>query len=130
MNDESTTAYDLDETLGALADGTRRAILAKLSEGEARVTELAEPFHISLNSVSKHIRMLERAHLVRRRISGREHFLSLNPTPIDEAAAWINQQRTFWSRRLAALDRVLQTRRRTPAEPSRHITRHKKGRQR
>jgi DNA-binding transcriptional ArsR family regulator len=130
MNDESTVPYDLDETLGALADGTRRAILAKLSEGEARVTELAEPFNISLNSVSKHIRMLERAQLVRRRIAGREHFLSLNPTPIDEAAAWINQQRTVWTGRLAALDRVLRTRRRTLADRPRHKTRHKKGHQR
>lgn len=129
MNDESTAPYDLDETLGALADGTRRAILAKLSEGEARVTELAEPFTISLNSVSKHIRMLERARLVRRRVSGREHFLSLNPIPIDEAAVWINEQRAFWSRRLAALDRVLQARRQA-AERPRHKTRQKKGRQR
>jgi DNA-binding transcriptional ArsR family regulator len=103
---------DLDHTLMALADGTRRAILAKLCEGEARVTALAEPFEISLNSVSKHIRMLERAHLVRRRIRGREHFLSLNPTALDEAAEWINSQRAFWSSRLAALDRLLQTRRR------------------
>ena len=119
-------AYDLDQTLSALADGTRRAILAKLSEGEARVTALAEPFDISLNSVSKHIRMLERAHLVRRRISGREHFLSLNPTPVDEAADWINKQRVFWSRRLAALDRLLQPQRQTLAERPRH----KKGRRR
>ncbi len=105
--------YDLDQTLSALADGTRRAILAKLSEGEARVTALAEPFDISLNSVSKHIRLLERAQLVRRRISGREHFLSLNPTPVDEAADWINKQRAFWSHRLAALDRLLQPQRQT-----------------
>jgi DNA-binding transcriptional ArsR family regulator len=126
MNDKPAPTYDLDRTLSALADGTRRAILAKLSGGEARVTALAEPFDISLNSVSKHIRMLERAHLVRRRISGREHFLSLNPTPVDQAADWINRQRTFWSRRLAALDRLLQPQRQTPAEPPLH----KKGRRR
>src|SRR5690606_28682318 len=60
----------LDHTLAALADPTRRAILQRLTRGEARVTELAEPFPISLNSVSKHIRMLERADLVRRRRSG------------------------------------------------------------
>ena len=104
------TSRNLDLTLAALADGTRRAILAKLGEGEARVTTLAEPFDISLNSVSKHIRMLERADLVRRRISGREHFLSLNPAPLDHAAAWINHQREFWSTRLAALDRLLESR--------------------
>jgi len=98
----------LDETLMALADPTRRAILRRLSEGEARVTELAEPFAISLNSVSKHIRVLERAHLVRRRIAGREHILSFNPEPLDEAAAWIEAQRTAWSARLEALDALLQ----------------------
>jgi DNA-binding transcriptional ArsR family regulator len=118
--------HDLDLTLTALADATRRAILAKLSDGEARVTALAAPFNISLNSVSKHIRMLERAHLVRRRISGREHFLSLNPAPVDEAAEWINEQRAFWSRRLAALDRLLPPQRQTVAERPRH----EKGRRR
>ena len=103
---ETPTA--LDETLMALADPTRRAILRRLSEGEARVTELAEPFAISLNSVSKHIRVLERAHLVRRRIVGREHILSFNPEPLDEAAAWIETQRAAWSARLDALDAMLQ----------------------
>lgn len=98
----------LDQTLVALADPTRRAILARLSEGEARVTELAAPFRISLNSVSKHIRMLERARLVRRRVRGREHFLSFDPRPLDRAAAWIETQRALWTRSLRALDRLLQ----------------------
>lgn len=99
---------DLDRTLLALADPTRRAILQRLSQGEARVTELARPFAISLNSVSKHIRMLERAHLVQRRRAGREHLLSLNPEPLDEAAAWIESQRAAWTARLHALDALLQ----------------------
>ena len=73
----------------ALVDGTRRAILARLTAGEARVTDLAEPFPISLNSVSKHIRMLERADLVRRRKQGREHWLASTPRPLDEAAKWL-----------------------------------------
>jgi DNA-binding transcriptional ArsR family regulator len=98
---------NLDETLMALADPTRRAILQRLSQGEARVTELAQPFAISLNSVSKHIRMLERADLVRRRRAGREHLLSFNPEPLDEAAAWIEMQRAFWTARLDALEREL-----------------------
>src|SRR5215468_8866025 len=98
----------LDNTLLALADPTRRAILHRLSSGEARVTELAEPFEISLNSVSKHIRMLERAQLVRRRKSGRDHFLSLNPKPLDQAAKWIEQQRALWNTRLDALERALE----------------------
>ena len=74
---------NLDHTLIALADPTRRAILQRLSKGEARVTELAAPFDISLNSVSKHIRILERADLVRRRVSGREHCRSLSLHPPD-----------------------------------------------
>jgi DNA-binding transcriptional ArsR family regulator len=97
----------LDDTLIALADPTRRAILARLALGEARVTELAKPFPISLNSVSKHIRMLERAELVRRRRSGRDHLLALNPRGLDEAAAWIDEQRALWTWRLGELDRIL-----------------------
>jgi DNA-binding transcriptional ArsR family regulator len=98
---------DLDDTLTALADPTRRAILKRLSEGEARVTEVAAPFRISLNSVSKHIRILERAELVRRRVSGRDHFLSFNPAPLQEASAWIENSRAFWTGRLDALEAAL-----------------------
>jgi DNA-binding transcriptional ArsR family regulator len=98
---------DLDDTLVALADGTRRSILQRLSAGEARVTEVAEPFDISLNSVSKHIRILERAGLVRRRVAGRDHFLSLDPAPLDEATEWMLRAREFWSSRLDALDAAL-----------------------
>jgi DNA-binding transcriptional ArsR family regulator len=98
---------DLDRTMVALADPTRRAILRRLAQGEARVTELARPFAMSLNSVSKHIRMLEGARLVRRRRRGREHLLSFNPEPLDEAAAWIEAQRAFWIARLEALERAL-----------------------
>lgn len=97
----------LDQTLAAISDPTRRAILARLALGEARVTEVAEPFPISLNSVSKHIRVLERADLVRRRVSGRDHFLALNPAPLDEAAAWIEEQRKLWAWRLNELEKVL-----------------------
>ncbi|WP_421932118.1 ArsR/SmtB family transcription factor [Phenylobacterium sp.] len=96
----------LDNTLAALADPTRRAILARLTRGEARVTELAAPFDISLNSVSKHIRMLERADLVVRRRAGREHLLTLNPAPLDAAQAWIETQRALWTRSLEALDAI------------------------
>ncbi|MGZ5111539.1 MAG: ArsR/SmtB family transcription factor [Usitatibacter sp.] len=98
---------DLDHTLIALADPTRRAILQHLSRGQARVTELAAPFDISLNSVSKHIRILERAELVRRRVSGREHFLSFNPAPMESASEWMERHRIFWTDRLDALEAVL-----------------------
>lgn len=97
----------LDRTLTALADPTRRAILRRLMHGEARVTEVAEPFAMSLNAISKHIRVLERARLVRRRRQGREHLLSFSPRPLDEAAHWIESQRTFWSSRMHALDDLL-----------------------
>ena len=97
----------LDETLIALADPTRRAILQRLSRGEARVTEIAAPFPMSLAAVSKHIRVLEKARLVARRRAGREHLLTLEPEPLDEAARWLAAQRDLWTRRLDALDGVL-----------------------
>ncbi len=102
-----TSPTQLDATLLALADPTRRAIVRRLAGGEARVTEIAAPFPISLNAVSKHIRVLERAGLVRRRVVGREHILSFNPAPLDEAAAWIATQQATWQQRFDALERLL-----------------------
>src|SRR6185295_9247709 len=90
---------DLDDTLVSLADETRRSILKRLAAGDARVTEIAAPFAISLNSVSKHIRILERA--------GRVHFLSLDPEPLDAAAAWLQRERAAWSHRLDKLEAAL-----------------------
>ena len=98
---------DLDNTLIALADATRRGILQRLAAGEARVTDIAAPFDISLNSVSKHIRILERAGLVRRRVQGRDHFLSLDPAPVDAAAAWLQRERAAWTSRLDRLEAAL-----------------------
>jgi DNA-binding transcriptional ArsR family regulator len=98
---------DLDNTLIALADSTRRAILERLSQGPARVTEVAQPFAISLNSISKHIRILERAGLVRRTVSGRDHHLTLDTQPLDEVSAWMEQQRAFWTGRLDELEALL-----------------------
>jgi DNA-binding transcriptional ArsR family regulator len=97
----------LDDTLLALADPTRRAIVRRLAGGEARVTEVAAPFPMSLNAVSKHIRVLERAGLVRRRVVGREHILTFNPAPLDEAAAWIATQQATWQQRFDALEALL-----------------------
>ena len=71
------------------------------------MTEIAEPFDISLNSVSKHIRILERAGLVRRRVSGRDHFLSLDPAPLDAASAALQRHRDAWTRRLDRLEAAL-----------------------
>ena len=94
----------LDGVFNALCDPTRRAILARLTGADARVTEIAGDFPISLNSISKHIRMRERAGLVRRSIVGRDHVLTLNADPLAEAQAWIERYRRFWDGRLAALD--------------------------
>jgi len=102
----------LDRTLGALADPTRRAILARLVRGRARVTDLAEPFELSLNAVSKHLRVLERAGLLRREVRGREHLLSLEARPLREAAEWITAYQAFWEKRLDALDAFLRKRKR------------------
>jgi DNA-binding transcriptional ArsR family regulator len=105
-----TTLADarLDATLLALADPTRRAILKRLARGETRVTELARPFAMSLNAVSKHIQTLERARLVKRRRVGREHLLTIEPSALDEAATWMTEQRALWSSRLHAMDELLQ----------------------
>ena len=102
------TTRSLDYALIALADPTRRAILKRLARGEARVTELARPFSVSLNSVSKHIKLLERAGLVRRRKVGREHFLRFRPEPLSKIGIWISKQQEFWRSSLEALDDLLQ----------------------
>jgi DNA-binding transcriptional ArsR family regulator len=109
----------LTKTLMALGDPTRRAILQRLSNGETRVTDLADPFAMSLNAVSKHIQVLERARLVRRRRAGREHFLSLNPAALDEAAAWIQEQRAIWTARLDTLETMLRAEDRAAAKARR-----------
>ena len=95
----------MDRVLGAIADPTRRAILARLAESDARITEVASAFPISLNSVSKHVRKLEDAGLLRRDVRGRDHVLSLNAAPLSEAAAWIAHYQRFWTDSLAALDK-------------------------
>ena len=112
----------LDSTMLALADPTRRAILQRLSHGEARVTDIARPFPMSLNGVSKHIRVLERAGLVRRRRAGKEHLLSLDPGPLDHASAWIESQRAEWTSRLDALDQLLQQKEHEANRPKRKGT--------
>jgi DNA-binding transcriptional ArsR family regulator len=102
----------LDGVFNALCDPTRRAILARLTDNDARVTDIAAEFPISLNSISKHIRMLERAGLVKRSIAGREHLLSLNAAPLAEASMWIEHYRRFWEGRLAALEAYVMTKQR------------------
>jgi DNA-binding transcriptional ArsR family regulator len=100
----ATEERRLDRTLLALADPTRRAIIRVLMRQNARVTDLAAPFDVSLNAISKHIRVLERAGLVVRRVEGREHHLAFDPRPLDAAAAWMAAQRNYWEARLDALE--------------------------
>ncbi len=101
----------LDRAFGALGDATRRAILARLAEGSLTVGEIADPFDMSLNAVSKHLRVLERAGLIRRRIQGREHHCSLEADPLREVASWAERYRGFWEKRLDALEGHLRARR-------------------
>ena len=82
-------------------------MLARLQRGEATVTELAEPFDVSLNAVSKHVRVLERAGLVQRTIVGREHRIALRPEPMRSVSSYVDQYRGYWEDRLAALERHL-----------------------
>lgn len=118
LNEGSDVADDLDRTLFALADPTRRAILERLLHGESRVTDLAAPFAMSLAAVSKHVQVLERAKLVRRRKAWREHWVSFDPAPLVAAAAWMERQRRFWSDRLALLDGLLRAEDAAAAAPS------------
>jgi len=111
------SAAVLDRVFAAVSDPTRRAILARLADADARVTDVASEFPISLNSTSKHIRVLERAGLVRRTVRGREHILTLEAAPLAEAAGWIEHYRRFWGDQLASLDAFV-TARRTTSERS------------
>ena len=97
----------LDGVFNALCDPTRRAILARLTDTDARVTDIAAEFPISLNSISKHIRMLERAGLVRRSMRGATTCCRSNAAPLAEAAEWIEHYRRFWEGRLAALEKFV-----------------------
>ena len=90
----------LDRTFGALADPTRRRILAQLAKGEECVTNLARPHAMSLAAVSKHLIVLEKAGLVKRRRDGRVHSLALEAKPMQEAQAWLDRYRTFWEANL------------------------------
>ena len=86
----------LDDAFFALSDPTRRSILERLGVHEARVTELAEPHDMSLPAISKHLRVLEQAGLLQRRVDGRQHFLRVNPGPLQAVKQWVERQRVFW----------------------------------
>ena len=97
----------LNATFSALADPTRRAIVARLARGEATVSELAEPFDVSLPAISKHLRALEKANLIGREKAGRVHHITLKVRPLREATDWITRYRRFWEQKLDALNAYL-----------------------
>ncbi len=98
----------LSATFAALADPTRRAILARLAAGECSVTELAAPFAMSMPAVSKHLRVLERAGLIARRREAQWRHCRIEAAPLKEVAAWADTYRRIWERRLDRLDGYLQ----------------------
>lgn len=103
------SSRNLDQVFHALADSTRRGILAQLArKGQSSVGELAEPYDMSAPAISKHLRVLEEAGLIERQIDGRVHRLSLGSTPLDEATRWIEQTRSFWESQFDSLARHLQ----------------------
>ena len=101
-------ADQLSTTFAALADPTRRAILARLASGECSVTELAEPFEMSMPAVSKHLRVLERAGLIARGRDAQWRPCRLEPAPLKEVSEWTERYRAIWEQRLDRLDTYLQ----------------------
>lgn len=99
----------LNRTFGALADPTRRLILEHLAQGDRCVTDLARPFNMSLPAVSKHLRVLERAGLIRRKRRGRVHSLHLEAKPMQHAAEWMEHYRRFWEQSFDRLGEYLKT---------------------
>lgn len=103
----------LSRVFAALADPTRREILSRLSQGPATVGEVAAPFELSAPAISQHLKVLERAGLVTRTVHGQWRTLSLQVEPLDEASAWVEQQRREWGLRLDALEHHLTTMKQT-----------------
>jgi DNA-binding transcriptional ArsR family regulator len=103
----ATRADTLSPVFSALADPTRRAILARLSDGEASVTELAQPFDMTLPAVSKHLKVLERAGLIRRGRAAQWRPATLEAAPLKDAADWLGRYRRHWEERLGRLDSYL-----------------------
>jgi DNA-binding transcriptional ArsR family regulator len=99
----------LDGVFHALADPTRRAMLRSLAAGERNIGELAAPFRMSLAAASKHVKVLESAGLVRRKVQGRSHICRIEPSPLAAADRWLRYYERFWSKRLDALEALLKT---------------------
>jgi len=106
MVEEFTGQHDdhLDQMFRALGDRTRRALLQKMQQGPHRVTDLAREYDCSLNAISKHLKILERAKLINRSIAGREHLCSANPKELKKAQQWVEKYQKFWTDRLQRLE--------------------------
>jgi DNA-binding transcriptional ArsR family regulator len=102
-----TSSRRLDATFAALADPTRRAILARLASGEATVTELTRPFSISQPAISRHLKVLERAGLISTGLDAQRRPRRLEAEPLAEATQWLENYRRFWERRFQSLDALL-----------------------
>jgi DNA-binding transcriptional ArsR family regulator len=113
------SARPLDSVFQALTDPTRRAMLKSLATGELNIGELAAPFEMSLAAASKHVKVLERAGLVKRVIKGRTHLCQLDPRPLAAADEWLRFYEQFWTRKLNALDALLKAQDRTTSGPKR-----------
>lgn len=99
----------LDNVFHALADPTRRAMLRRLVSGELNIGELAAPFNMSFAAASKHVRVLEAAGLLRRKVEGRRHVCRIEPSPLAAADAWLRFYERFWTKRLDALEALLKS---------------------
>jgi DNA-binding transcriptional ArsR family regulator len=117
----------LDPVFHALGDATRRQMLRDLARGERTVSQLAEPFAISLQAASKHIKALEHAGLIRREVRGRTHFCRLDPGPLASAHEWLSFYERFWTDHLDVLERLLRAEDARKAKSRKSATRRKKG---
>jgi DNA-binding transcriptional ArsR family regulator len=106
MNDALSTV------LGAVAHPARRAILSRLAGGPARVTDIAAPFDLSLNAVSKHLKVLEEAGLIAREKVGRDHILTFRAEPLRQVSAWVHEYERFWNERLDQFEKFFKEKRR------------------
>src|SRR5215831_10422196 len=97
----------LDRVFLALGHPVRRQILERLMVSEATVTDIAAPFELSLNAISKHLKVLEKAGLIQRQIQGREHYCRLSPQPLEEVTDWLTHYQTFWTSRFDAMEQEL-----------------------
>lgn len=107
-------ASKLDDVIVAISDPTRRAIIGRLARGPARISDIAAPFPMSLTGVCKHVRVLERAGLVRRTRHGRENTLQLSAGPLRDVARWISRYERFWNARLDRLEEFFATKQEKP----------------